>query len=127
MSTNSNVTKVLIVEDDKALREALCTTLQLAGMEFVEAECAETALIQLERCKVDIVVSDVNMPGMDGHALLNHIKQKFPELPMMLITAFGQVKMAVEAMEDAQRKTILELNSITSLVKTSTTLTPFAF
>lgn len=99
MSVNSKVTKVLIVEDDRELREALCTTLQLAGMEFIEADCAETALIQLERNKVDIVVSDVNMPGMDGHALLGHIKQKYPELPMMLITAFGQVKLAVEAMQ----------------------------
>ena len=100
MSTNHTMTKVLIVEDDKELREALCTTLQLAGMEFVEADCAEAALIQLDRQKVDIVVSDVNMPGMDGHALLGHIKQKFPELPMMLITAFGQVKLAVEAMQN---------------------------
>lgn len=99
MSTN-NMTKVLIVEDDRELREALCTTLQLAGMEFVEADCAEAALIQLDRQKVDIVVSDVNMPGMDGHALLGHIKQKFPDLPMMLITAFGQVKLAVEAMQN---------------------------
>ena len=100
MSVNSSVTKVLIVEDDRELREALCTTLQLAGMEFVEADCAEVALIQLERHKVDIVVSDVNMPGMDGHALLGHIKQKYPDLPMMLITAFGQVKLAVEAMQN---------------------------
>lgn len=100
MSSNNLVTKVLIVEDDKELREALCTTLQLAGMEFVEADCAEAALVQLDRHKVDIVVSDVNMPGMDGHALLSHIKQKFPELPMMLITAFGQVKMAVDAMQN---------------------------
>ena len=99
MSTNT-MTKVLIVEDDRELREALCTTLQLAGMEFVEADCAEAALIQLDRQKVDIVVSDVNMPGMDGHALLGHIKQKFPDLPMMLITAFGQVKQAVEAMQN---------------------------
>lgn len=99
MSTNA-MTKVLIVEDDRELREALCTTLQLAGMEFVEADCAEAALVQLDRQKVDIVVSDVNMPGMDGHALLGHIKQKFPDLPMMLITAFGQVKLAVEAMQN---------------------------
>lgn len=100
MSTANNMTKVLIVEDDKELREALCTTLQLAGMAFLEADCAETALIELERNKVDIVVSDVNMPGMDGHELLNQIKQKYPELPMMLITAFGQVKLAVEAMQN---------------------------
>lgn len=100
MSTANNMTKVLIVEDDKELREALCTTLQLAGMAFVEADCAETALSELERHKVDIVVSDVNMPGMDGHELLKQITQKYPELPMMLITAFGQVKLAVEAMQN---------------------------
>ncbi|MFV1873217.1 MAG: sigma-54-dependent transcriptional regulator [Oleiphilus sp.] len=99
MSVSNHVTKVLIVEDDRELREALCTTLQLAGMAFIEADCAEAALIQLEKNKVDIVVSDVNMPGMDGHALLGHIKLKYPDLPMMLITAFGQVKLAVDAMQ----------------------------
>lgn len=99
MSVSNHVTKVLIVEDDRELREALCTTLQLAGMAFIEADCAEAALIQLEKNKVDIVVSDVNMPGMDGHALLGRIKLKYPDLPMMLITAFGQVKLAVDAMQ----------------------------
>ena len=69
-------------------------------MEFLEADCAEAALLELERQKVDIVVSDVNMPGMDGHELLNQIKRKYPSLPMMLITAFGQVKLAVEAMQN---------------------------
>lgn len=100
MSVINNMTKVLIVEDDKELREALCTTMQLAGMEFIEADSAEAALIKLDKHKVDVVVSDVNMPGMDGHALLGHIKQRFPELPMMLITAYGQVKQAVDAMQN---------------------------
>jgi len=96
----SSSTNVLIVEDDRALREALCTTLQLAGMEYFEADCAESALLQLEKHHVDIVVSDVNMPGMDGHELLCHVKEKYPSLPMMLITAFGQIKLAVEAMQN---------------------------
>jgi len=93
-------TSVLIVEDDRELREALCTTLQLAGMTFIEADCAETALLQLGKHNVDIVVSDVNMPGMDGHELLKHVKEKYPALPMMLITAYGQIKLAVEAMQN---------------------------
>lgn len=90
---------VLIVEDDQALREALCTTLQLAGMKFIEADCGESALLQLEKHTVDIVVSDVNMPGIDGHELLRRIKLKLPNLPMLLITAYGQIKMAVDAMQ----------------------------
>jgi len=94
----ANIT-VLIVEDDRALREALCTTLQLAGMDFIEADCGENALLKLENNVVDIVVSDVNMPGMDGHELLRRVKLKLPGLPMLLITAYGQIKMAVDAMQ----------------------------
>lgn len=92
-------TTVLIVEDDRELREALCTTLQLAGMNYIEADCAESALLQLDKKSVDMVVSDVNMPGMDGHELLREVKAKVPGLPMMLITAYGQIKLAVEAMQ----------------------------
>ena len=94
-----NTPNVLIVEDDRELREALCTTLQLAGMKYFEADCAENALIALEKRNFDIVVSDVNMPGMSGHELLAQVKSKVPGLPMMLITAFGQIKDAVDAMQ----------------------------
>lgn len=90
---------VLIVEDDRELREALCTTLKLAGMKYFEADCAENALIALEKRNFDIVVSDVNMPGMSGHELLAQVKSKVPGLPMMLITAYGQIKDAVDAMQ----------------------------
>ena len=94
-----NTPNVLIVEDDRELREALCTTLQLAGMKYFEADCAENALVALDKRNFDIVVSDVNMPGMSGHELLAQVKSKVPGLPMMLITAFGQIKDAVDAMQ----------------------------
>ncbi len=95
-----STTTVLIVEDDRELREALCTTLQLAGIKFIEADSAESALVQLDKGPVDIVVSDVNMPGMDGHQLLALVREKYPAIPMMLITAYGQIKLAVEAMQN---------------------------
>ncbi len=56
--------KVLIVEDDEGLREALVDTLALAGYEWLEADCAEDALVKLKSNAVDIVVSDVQMAGM---------------------------------------------------------------
>ncbi len=93
----SNI-NVLVVEDDRELREALCTTLQLAGMDYVEADCGDAALRMLEKRAVDIIVSDVNMPGMDGHELLAQVRQQYPAIPMMLITAYGQIRMAVDAM-----------------------------
>lgn len=91
--------RILIVEDDNELREALCDTLELAGFDFLEAEDAEKALDLLIDHQVDMVVTDVNMPGMDGHELLEKIRAQYPGLPVMLITAFGQVSKAVEAIK----------------------------
>ena len=90
---------ILIVEDDSDLREALVTTLELAKFRVREAESAEAALTALAQAPVDLVVSDVNMPGMSGHGLLAEVQRKYPGLPMMLITAYGQISHAVAAMQ----------------------------
>ncbi|WP_417534250.1 sigma-54-dependent transcriptional regulator [Marinobacterium stanieri] len=91
---------VLIVEDDVDLREAIADTLELANIGFLQAGSGEEALECLQSNRVDMVVSDVNMPGMDGHALLAQVKQQYPALPMALITAYGQVSKAVEAIRN---------------------------
>lgn len=89
--------QVLVVEDDADLREALVDTLELAGFDYLEAESGERALEVIAENPVDMVVSDVNMGGMDGHQLLEKIQQTQPCLPVMLITAYGQVNKAVDA------------------------------
>ena len=91
--------QILIVEDDQDLREALVTTLELAKFRVREAADAEQALAQLAESPVDMVVSDVNMPGMSGHDLLHEIQRRYPGLPTMLITAYGQISHAVSAMQ----------------------------
>lgn len=91
--------QILIVEDDHDLREALVTTLELAKFRVREAADAEQALAQLAESPVDMVVSDVNMPGMSGHDLLHEIQRRYPGLPTMLITAYGQISHAVSAMQ----------------------------
>ncbi|WP_375750900.1 sigma-54-dependent transcriptional regulator [Vibrio sp. HN007] len=92
--------KVLIVEDDEGLREALVDTLALAGYEWIEADCAEDALVKLKAQEVDIVVSDVQMAGMGGLALLRNIKQHWPNLPVLLMTAYANIEDAVAAMKE---------------------------
>ncbi|WP_394251832.1 sigma-54-dependent transcriptional regulator [Vibrio profundi] len=92
--------KVLIVEDDEGLREALVDTLALAGYEWLEADCAEDALVKLKSNQVDIVVSDVQMAGMGGLALLRNIKQHWPNLPVLLMTAYANIEDAVAAMKE---------------------------
>lgn len=91
--------QILIVEDDHDLREALVTTLELAKFRVREAADARQALAQLAESPVDMVVSDVNMPGMSGHDLLHEIQRLYPGLPTMLITAYGQISHAVSAMQ----------------------------
>ncbi|MBD9484357.1 sigma-54-dependent response regulator transcription factor FleR [Pseudomonas sp. PDM14] len=90
--------KVLLVEDDRALREALADTLLLGGHDYRAVECAEDALDALAEESFGLVVSDVNMPGMDGHQLLGLIRSRYPQLPVLLMTAYGAVERAVDAM-----------------------------
>ncbi|WP_448649151.1 sigma-54-dependent transcriptional regulator [Pseudomonas corrugata] len=92
------VIKVLLVEDDWALREALADTLVLAGHDYVAVGSAEDALLAVGRDTFSLVVSDVNMPGMDGHQLLGLLRARQPQLPVLLMTAHGAVERAVDAM-----------------------------
>ena len=90
--------KVLLVEDDHALREALVDTLMLAGHGFHAVASAEEALLAVAEQPFSLVVSDVNMPGMDGHQLLSRLRATQPQLPVLLMTAHGAVERAVDAM-----------------------------
>ncbi|MFJ7312495.1 sigma-54-dependent transcriptional regulator [Pseudomonas sp. NPDC098747] len=90
--------KVLLVEDDRSLREALADTLLLAGHDYHAVGSAEEALTAVAREAFSLVVSDVNMPGMDGHQLLSLLRARQPQLPVLLMTAHGAVERAVDAM-----------------------------
>ncbi|MFT6436332.1 MAG: two-component system response regulator FlrC [Candidatus Azotimanducaceae bacterium] len=90
---------ILVVEDDNELREAVCDTLLLAGFKVKSACSAEIALRTLERCEIDMVVSDVNMEGMDGIELLQRIRQTNAGLPVLIVTAFADVSKAVSAIK----------------------------
>lgn len=91
---------ILVVEDDADLRAALCDTLALAGY---KAQTASDGLVAMEilQCQpIDMVITDIQMPGMDGHELLKKIKTQWPDIPVMLMTAYGSIQMAVEAMRE---------------------------
>jgi two-component system response regulator FlrC len=90
--------KVLLVEDDRALREALGETLELAGHDYHAVGSAEEALSAAADESFSLVLSDVNMPGMDGHQLLSALRSRHPQLPVLLMTAHGAVDRAVDAM-----------------------------
>ena len=90
---------IMIVEDDADLREALTDTLKLAGYDVWEASNGNAALDILNNEDVSMVVTDVQMNGMDGQTLLKRVKSLYPEIPVVLMTAYGTIQKAVEAMQ----------------------------
>lgn len=90
---------VLIVDDDPAVGKVLGAILRQDGMDAQHVASGVQALTCLESHLPDVVISDLKMPGMDGMALLHAIGERYPELPVILLTAHGTVATAVEAMK----------------------------
>jgi two-component system, response regulator FlrC len=94
----SEILHILVVEDDDALRDALLLTLDAARCSAKGVAGGREALEALEREQFNMVVSDLRMSPMDGLQLLGEIRSRHPALPVMLMTAFGEVDKAVAAM-----------------------------
>jgi two-component system, NtrC family, nitrogen regulation response regulator NtrX len=88
---------VLIVDDDKSVRESLKMILEYDRYEVEFAENGEQGLQKVERLPVDVVLLDVKMSGMDGIEVLTKIRQKNEKLPVVMISGHGTIETAVEA------------------------------
>lgn len=91
--------RVLIVDDDRAILKVLASQLQQDGIHTFQAESGEQALALLDSQPVDIVLTDLRMPGMDGMTLLSRIARTWPEVPVIVLTAHGSIQLAVETMK----------------------------
>lgn len=91
--------KILVVEDDPNLREAIVDSLMLKGHQVQDVCNGIEAIKVITQSSLDIILSDINMPEMDGLQLLAHVKKNQPWLPMILMTAYGDVGQAVKAMQ----------------------------
>lgn len=115
---------VLVVEDDIDLKEALCDTLNLAGFETLTAGDGHEALAVLSREEVGMVVTDVQMAPMDGHALLKHIKARHENMPVVMMTAYGTIQKAVEAMQNGAADYLVKPFEASVLVEMVSRLLP---
>ncbi|HXJ35989.1 MAG TPA: sigma-54 dependent transcriptional regulator [Candidatus Eisenbacteria bacterium] len=91
---------ILIVDDEKNIRTHLASVVERAGYRALVAADGTDALRRLEREAVDLVLSDVRMPGLDGMTLLRELRSRRPEALVILMTAFATVAGAVEAMRE---------------------------
>jgi len=90
---------ILVVEDDRPTRESLGRALTQAGYRTLTAADGASALAILQEKSVDVLVTDLKMPGMDGMALLGRARAECPETVVIMLTAFATVDLAVEAMK----------------------------
>jgi len=89
--------RILVVDDDPASRDLLRRVLATEGHQVVPLADGREALAELERAGADLVVSDIRMPEVDGYQLTERMREVAPDVPIILVTAFGDVEGAVEA------------------------------
>src|SRR6266850_3537915 len=90
---------VLLVEDEAPLRQAVAEQLADRGYQVVQADSGETAIIRLADFAFDIIITDLRLPGVDGSAVVEAAVERYPEIIAIVVTGFGTVKDAVEAIK----------------------------
>lgn len=89
---------ILIVDDEEGLREGLSKLLESEGYAALSAESGEQALEILQQSHIDLVLTDMRMPGMDGIELLKKIRERHPDVGVIILTGYGQIESYIEAM-----------------------------
>lgn len=96
----NKIGSVFIVDDEKHIRSAIEQLLELESYEVRSFASAKELLANIDQNCPDVIISDINMPVMDGHQLMKHVFQIDRELPIILLTGFGDISMAVNAIKD---------------------------
>jgi DNA-binding NtrC family response regulator len=106
---------ILVIEDDTSLREVLCMVLQTGGFSVLSAASAEESLAIFSSQHIDCVLADFKLPQMNGIELLRKVRESLPHLPYVLMTAFGSIAVAVEALKSGATDYIAKPFEPTSL------------
>ena len=89
---------VLVVDDEENTRLGMSKLLSREGFSVSSAANVAEAFAQLEQCPVDVIISDIKMPGADGFLLLRELGRRYPRTAVVMVTAFGDAESYVEAM-----------------------------
>ncbi|MGB4520640.1 MAG: response regulator, partial [Candidatus Omnitrophota bacterium] len=100
LNLNTNHRHILIVDDEPLVRRSLSELLALSGYVVSSAGDGKEALEMLKTYHADVVITDIKMPQMDGIQLLKQIKNTSSDTPVILMTSYGSIENAVEAMKD---------------------------
>jgi two-component system response regulator AtoC len=118
MGTEAERASILVVDDNPDLAKLVVALLEDSGMSACRVSSGDAALNALEEAYFDLVLSDVKMPKMDGLELLERVRASYPEIPVVLLTGFGTVEMAVQAMRAGAASFVLKPYKDEVLVQT---------
>jgi DNA-binding NtrC family response regulator len=113
---------ILVVDDQESMRTLLQDMLEVIGYEVTLAEGGEQALSILQSGDFNLVLSDLNMPGMDGSALLRAIKATWPSLPVVIITGYGTFHTEKRVMKEGADGYISKPCTLSKIEKTMSTI-----
>jgi DNA-binding NtrC family response regulator len=119
--------RILVVDDDPGQRSLLDSFLRGQGFAITLADSGERALELLPAGKFDMMISDVRMPGLTGLETLRRVRQSFPSLPVLLVTAYADIREAVVAMRDGALNYLakpIDLDELLAAVRQATGVTP---
>ncbi len=108
---------LLIVDDEKNIRDGLAEAFQMEGYKALTAGDGQTAMKMLEENYVDLVITDLKMPHISGMELLHYVKQNWPNVPVIIITAHGDIADAVKAMQQGALEFITKPLNLEHLLK----------
>ncbi|MCP4667464.1 MAG: response regulator, partial [Deltaproteobacteria bacterium] len=91
--------KVLIIDDEEGIRKVMSITLEDAGYEVLTAGDGERGIQLCRRESPHIVITDIRMPGMDGIEVLKRVKENHPDKEVIVVTAFGDLDIAIRALQ----------------------------
>jgi len=89
---------ILVIDDDEVACEFLDEALSREGYEVTSVTSARDALDEDDLSRYDLILSDIKMPGMDGISFLRQVRERWPDLPVILMTAFGSLETTMEAL-----------------------------
>lgn len=99
MTTTAPQARILVVDDDRIILDSLGEFLRLEGYQVEAAVSFKGALQAMERRAVDVIISDVNMPGGNGFELLHVMRERYPDTVLIMMTGYGTIESAVEAIK----------------------------
>ncbi len=91
--------KILIIDDEKSILDLLSVVFKKKGYRVKTSLSAKTALELIDKEEFDLILTDIKLPQMSGMKILKYVKEKYPAMPVVMITAYGTIKQAIEALK----------------------------